>query len=205
MILVRAWRSLTENTAGHLGVSQLPTRDVDLLTIKHLPPDHRRGLIAISTIAFCSFLATGTLIAFITHRLIFWRRYSKTYIGYNQYIILIYNLLIADFQQSLAFLLSLRWLSIDSMHAPSAVCFLQGWWLQVGDPSSGLFVLAIAVHTFVTVLVGRKLPHGWFVACVVGLWVFVAALALIPTSLHGARTFVPSGAWVCLRVPLPPP
>jgi hypothetical protein len=196
MVLAHALRSLTENSTSGSEAPLFPTRDVDPLTINPLTDDHRRGLIAISAIALCSFLTTGTLIAFITYRLIFWRRYYKTYIGYNQYVILIYNLLLADFQQALGFLLSMQWLIQDSIHAPSVSCFLQGWWLQVGDPSSGLFVLAIAVHTFATVCVGQKLPHRWFVACVIGVWMFVGALATIPTILHGIHTYVPAGAWV---------
>jgi hypothetical protein len=34
-----------------------------------------------------------------------WRGSYTRYIGYNQYIILIYNLVLADFQQSLAFIM----------------------------------------------------------------------------------------------------
>jgi hypothetical protein len=200
MLLAHAVRSLTENTSGSV-VPLFSTRNVDRLTINPLTGDHRRGLIAISAIALCSFLTTGTLIAFITYRLIFWRRYYKSYIGYNQFVILIYNLLLADFQQALGFLLSMQWLVQNSIHAPSVVCFLQGWWLQVGDPASGLFVLAIAVHTFATVWLGRKLPHRWFTACVIGLWMFVGALAVIPTILHGIHTYVPAGAWVRLLLP----
>src|SRR5436190_65569 len=202
MILVHALRFLTENAAGGAIVPLLQRRDVDPQMITPLTGEHRRGPIAISAVALCSLVTTGTLIAFTTHRLIFWRRYFKTYIGYNQYVILIYNLLLADFQQALAFLLSLQWLAEDSVRGHTVVCFLQGWWLQVGDPGSGLFVLAIAVHTFCTVLVGRQLPHRWFVACIVGLWLFVAALVLIPTILHGYDTYSPAGIWVCLHIPL---
>src|SRR4051794_41072580 len=114
------------------------------LDIDPLPLIQREGLIAISIMAFLSLIATATLLAFITFRLIFWRSSYKRYIGYNQYIILIYNLILADFQQSLAFILNLRWILTDKIESGTPACFLQGFWLQVGDPGSGLFVLAIA-------------------------------------------------------------
>src|SRR6266487_4486679 len=111
MILVHALRFLTQNTAGGGDFPLFQRRDVDPQIINPLSQEHRRGLVAISAVALCSFLATGTVIAFTTYRLIFWRRYYKTYIGHNQYVILIYNLLLADIQQALAFLLSLQWLA----------------------------------------------------------------------------------------------
>jgi hypothetical protein len=158
----------------------------------------RKGLIAISVLAVLSTAATFGLLSFITYRLIFWYKYHKNYLGYNQYIILIYQLLLADLQQSLAFLICTRWLFQNSIRANTAACFLQGFWLQVGDPGSGLFVLAIAIHTFMLVTSGRKLEHKWFVTAVVGVWAFLAILVIVPLASHGGDVFVPSGAWVSI-------
>jgi hypothetical protein len=165
------------------------------LDIDPLPENHRRGLIAISVMALLSLIATATLLGFITYRLVFWRGSYARYIGYNQYIILIYNLVLADFQQSLAFIICLRWISIDKIKSGTAGCFLQGLWLQIGDPGSGLFVLAIAFHTFLLVVWGRKMSHKVFVCFVCGVWAFVALMVIIPLALHGGDVFVPSGAW----------
>ncbi|KAL1975415.1 hypothetical protein VTN31DRAFT_3807 [Thermomyces dupontii] len=74
-------------------------------------------------------------------------------------------------------------------------CFIQGLTLQIGDPASGLFIMAIAVHTFALVISGRKLPHKWFVVAILGLWAFLLVLLIVPLGLHGADLFVPSGAW----------
>lgn len=82
------------------------------------------------------------------------------------------------------------------MYAFDAACFAQGFMIQIGDPLSGLFVLAIALHTVLTVATGKRLPHRVFVTIVVGLWVFVIVLALIPTLSHLRETMKPSGAWV---------
>ncbi|KAJ5729233.1 Glucose receptor Git3 N-terminal [Penicillium malachiteum] len=166
-----------------------------LLDIDPLPDVQRRGLIAVTVMAFLSFIATGTLLAFITFRLIFWRGSYTRYIGYNQYIILIYNLVLADFQQSLAFLICLQWIVTNKIKSGTAGCFLQGLWLQIGDPGSGLFVLAIAIHTFLLVVWGRKMSYKVFVGFVCGVWVFIAIIVIAPLARYGADVFVPAGAW----------
>jgi hypothetical protein len=164
--------------------------------IQPLPAAHRRGLIGVGIVSLISTLATAVLFFIITYRLIFWRRHSGTYLGYNQYIVLIYNLLIADLQEAVGFLLSLHWVHKDKLYYDTPICFTQGWLLQIGDPASGLFVLAIAVHTFFTVVIGRKISHRTFVAWVIGLWAFCLALPIIPTALYGRETFAPTGPWV---------
>ncbi|KAI9374331.1 G protein-coupled glucose receptor regulating Gpa2-domain-containing protein [Aspergillus egyptiacus] len=165
------------------------------MSIDPLPADHRRGLVAVFIMAILSTVACLALIGFITYRLIFWRSNYQRYIGYNQYIILIYNLVIADIQQSLAFLICAKWYADNKVEASTAACFLQGFWLQIGDPASGIFVLAIAFHTFYQVAMSRKLSYRAFVTIVIGLWLFVAILVIIPLATHGADVFVPAGAW----------
>lgn len=165
------------------------------LDIDPLPNAQRQGLIAVAVMAFLSLLATAALLCFITWRLIFWRSNYQRYIGYNQYIILIYNLVLADFQQSLGFLISLKYIIENKVKAGTAACFLQGLWLQVGDPGSGLFVLAIAFHTFLLVVWGRKMSYKVFVTFVCGVWAFVAVIVIIPLAIHGAEVYVPAGAW----------
>ncbi|KAL2822692.1 G protein-coupled glucose receptor regulating Gpa2-domain-containing protein [Aspergillus cavernicola] len=163
--------------------------------IDPLPAEHRKGLVAVFIMAILSTVATLILIGFITYRLVFWRSNYQRYIGYNQYIILIYNLVIADIQQSVAFLICAKWYAENKVQASTAACFLQGFWLQIGDPASGIFVLAIACHTFYLVALGRKLSYRVFVTIVIGLWVFIAILVIIPLASHGSDVFVPSGAW----------
>ncbi|KAK2782526.1 hypothetical protein FQN52_000855 [Onygenales sp. PD_12] len=168
------WSAFGPSSTNSLNERALSPRNTPS-HISPLPPDHRRGLIAVGVTSLISTLATAGLFAFITYRLVHWRKYYSTYIGYNQYVILIYNLLLADLQQAVGFLLALYWVDKDMLTSNSPACFVQGWLLQVGDPSSGLFVLAIAVHTFATVLMGRKLAHRSFVGC--------------------GHLYVPSGAW----------
>ncbi|RHZ55350.1 hypothetical protein CDV55_103964 [Aspergillus turcosus] len=164
-------------------------------SIDPLPPIQRAGLIVVSALAMVSLISTFSLLCFFTYRFIFWKKYYKRYIGYNQYVVLMYNLALADFIQGLGFIVSLRWISQNSLHAQDPGCFLQGIWLQIGDPMSGMFVLAIALHTFLQVILGRQLSHQVFVAIVVGLWVFGVVLVIIPIAIHGRYVWMPSVAW----------
>lgn len=143
-----------------------------------------------------SLISTFSLLCFFTYRFIFWKKYYRRYIGYNQYVVLMYNLALADFIQGLGFIVSLQWISQNSLHATDPACFLQGIWLQIGDPMSGMFVLAIALHTFMHVSLGRQLSHQVFVAIVVGLWVFGVILVIIPIAIYGQYVWMPSVAWV---------
>lgn len=164
--------------------------------ISPIPSLQRKGLIAVSSLALLSMLSVVSLLCFITYRLIFWQRYYKRYIGYNQYVILIYNLAIADFFQSVGFIVSLRWIATNSVRAEDASCFIQGIALQIGDPMSGMFVLSIAVHTFMQVTFGRQLSHPKFVAAIIALWTFGVLLVVIPVATFGKYIWMPSVAWV---------
>lgn len=158
----------------------------------------RAGFIAIGVIGTLSFISTFSLLSFLSYRFIFWKKYYKRPLAENQYVVLIYNLLLVDIQQATAFLICLHWVAQGAVNYPSAACVLQGWWIQVGDPGSGLFVMAIAMHTGAVVLRGRQLPYRVFIACVVGLWAFIILLGLIPVGKFGSNTFVISEAgWVC--------
>lgn len=145
-----------------------------------------------------SSISTLSLLIFITYRMIYWRRYYDEPIATNQIFVLIYNLLLADFQQALSFLISFYWISQNKLVGPSKACFAQGWLIQIGDMSSGLWVLAIAVHTFIS-LVGQKVvPMRTFVIAVISLWMFCLILTAIGPIMVRKDFFVPAGAWVSL-------
>jgi hypothetical protein len=150
-----------------------------------LPVTIQHGLIPVGILAMFSVISTLTLISFIVWRLAFWRMHYRTFIGYNQYVILVLNLLIADVQQSAAFLISFHWIRIDRILAPSSPCFAQAWLLHSGDVSSGFFVLAIAIHTFYTAVIGKRIGHMTFVTLVIFTWVISYFLTGLGVGLHG--------------------
>ncbi|KAH4005648.1 hypothetical protein HBH70_001620 [Parastagonospora nodorum] len=164
-------------------------------SLETLSPTYQKGLIPITIFAMMSLLSVTALLGFITHRLISWRRHYREYVGYNQYVILIYNLLLADLQQSIAFSISFHWLRIDAILAPTAPCFIQAWFLNIGDVASGLFVLAIAIHTWLGVIKGYKMPYMWFVISILGVWLFALLLTAIGPAMYKDRFYTRAGGW----------
>ncbi|KAL5119522.1 hypothetical protein ACEQ8H_002587 [Pleosporales sp. CAS-2024a] len=164
-------------------------------SMEELIPIYRKGLIALCFFALLSLISITALLVYITNRLISWRQHYREYVGYNQYVILIYNLLLADLQQSIAFIISVHWIRINAILAPTAPCFLQGWFLNIGDVASGLFVLAIAIHTWLGVVKGYKIPYVWFVVSVLGIWLFALVLTSMGPILHQGHFFARAGAW----------
>ncbi|KAJ4384185.1 hypothetical protein N0V86_001030 [Didymella sp. IMI 355093] len=160
-----------------------------------LLPVYRDGLIAITIFAMMSLLSVTALLIFITHRLISWRKHYRYNVGHNQFVILIYNLLLADLQQAIAFVMSFHWLRINKILAPTVPCFIQAWFLQIGDVSSGFFVLAIAVHTWLGVVKGYKVPYKWFIASILGLWAFALLLTVLGPAMYQNRFFGRAGGW----------
>ncbi|KAK0661366.1 hypothetical protein DIS24_g2583 [Lasiodiplodia hormozganensis] len=164
-------------------------------SVDPLPDDLRKGLWPVGIFALMSTVATVGLLSWITYRLVSWRKHYRSYVGYNQYVLLIYNLLLADLQQSLSFLISFHWIHTDSMLAPSPACFGQAWLVQIGDISSGMFVLAIALHTFFSVVKGRQLPFRVFLTGTIIIWAIALLLTVLGPALHGNKYFTAAGAW----------
>ncbi|CZT44697.1 uncharacterized protein RSE6_04903 [Rhynchosporium secalis] len=160
-----------------------------------LPLTIRDGMIAMGIVGVISSISTLTLLIFIAYRAIFWRRYYEYPIHANQIIVLIYNLLLADFQQALSFVFSFYWISQNKLVGPSHACFAQGWLIQIGDVSSGLFVLAIAVHTFVNLVIQKPISHKIFATSVLAIWAFCLFLTMIGPILSKDDFFIPAGAW----------
>ncbi|KAF4309544.1 putative integral membrane protein [Botryosphaeria dothidea] len=164
-------------------------------SVDPLPDNLRRGLWPVGVFALLSVVATLGLLGWITYRLVSWRKHYRSYVGYNQYVLLIYNLLLADLQQSLSFLISFHWINEGKMLAPSSACFGQAWLVQIGDISSGMFVFAIALHTFFSVVKGRQLPFRVFLICTMVIWGISLMLTVLGPALHGNEYFTAAGAW----------
>jgi len=154
-------------------------------SLVELTPTLHHGLIPVGLLGILSVGTTVALISFILYRLVTWRLHYNTFLGYNQYVLLVLNLLIADLQQSAAFLLSFHWLRQGSILAPTVPCFVQAWLLHSGDLSSGFFVLAIAVHTFLTAVRGRRIGHRTFAGSVIFIWLLTYFLTGIGVGLYG--------------------
>ncbi|EFQ28942.1 integral membrane protein [Colletotrichum graminicola] len=118
----------------------------------------------------------------------------------NQFFMLIYNLLLADIQQSIAFLLNVSWLGRNAIVVESTTCWAQGWFVSTGDLASSAFISTIAVHTYLSVVRDYKLPTWAFWTMIGSVWFFIyafAAAGVIVTNNGAAEggLYVRASAW----------
>lgn len=119
----------------------------------------------------------------------------------NQFLILIINLLLADMHQGVAFFLNAEWLRKDAIAVGTPTCFAQGLFVSLGDLSSSMFITAIAVHTYISVVARRKTPQKVLYCVIAAIWVFVYVISFVPigATKNGAEYggfFVRAGSWV---------
>jgi hypothetical protein len=123
----------------------------------------------------------------------------------NQFLILVYNLFLADTLQAVAFFINAVWVARDGIFVGTPACFLQGWLVSTGDLSSSCFIFAIAVHTYLSVVREYKPPQWALYLTVFGLWLFVYGMTVIgigATSngyLNGGY-YVRASAWVSFNL-----
>lgn len=161
----------------------------------HLNDILRIGLVPVGILAALSVLTTSILISFISWRFITWKLHYKTFLGYNQYVVLVLQLLLADLQQAASFLISFHWISRDYILAPHPACFAQGWLLHSGDVASAFWVVVIGLHTFFTAVYGMRIGTKTFYGGILAVWVFSYILTGLGVGLHGSKYFVRAGAW----------
>lgn len=119
----------------------------------------------------------------------------------NQFLVLIYNLLLADLHQAAAFLLNVVWVRQNGIEVRTQACFLQGWLVSTGDLSSSCFITAIAVHTYLAIVWNYKPPQRLLYLTIVSLWVFDYMMAILgPVTTHNGKEnggfYVRAAAWV---------
>lgn len=164
-------------------------------SIYPLPHGLSTGFIVLGTCGLLSFVATLSLLSFVAYRFITWKNHYTTFIGYNQYVLLFLNLAFADLCQAASFLVSFHWKREDAILAPTAACQAQGILLHLGDVASAFFVLAIAVHTYWTAVMSRRVPYRVFGGLIIMLWLGVIFLTVIGLAIHKDTYFVRAGAW----------
>jgi len=121
----------------------------------------------------------------------------------NQFVILFYNLLLADMHQSLSFFLNAVWVGGNALEVGTNTCWMQGWFVSNGDLSASLFLSAIAVHTYCTVVRRYKPPYWAIFATCAGIWIFtygMTSVGLIATNngKNAGGFYVRASAWVCI-------
>ncbi|WYZ46694.1 hypothetical protein EsH8_IX_000919 [Colletotrichum jinshuiense] len=115
----------------------------------------------------------------------------------NQFLVLIFNLLLADIQQALAFLLNVEWLAKSAIEVGR-------WFVSIGDLASSVFITGIAIHTYLSIVSIRKIPTWAFNTAIAIMWTFVYGTGILGVILTGngkneGGLYVRAGAWVSYR------
>lgn len=123
----------------------------------------------------------------------------------NPFPILVYNLLLADMMEAIAYGMSIKWVVSDGIFAPSATCWAQGWFGSTSNLAASLFLSAISINSFLTIVLGYRMPRWGLYICILGIWAFVllvnAAGVLQAESGHfrtpsGESYFMRANVWV---------
>ncbi|KAK5414624.1 hypothetical protein LTR06_004438 [Exophiala xenobiotica] len=163
-------------------------------TLDPLPPVLQRGLVAVAFFGILSLVTSLGLFTFLTYRLCVWKVKGQLRDGPNQFLILIYNLVLADIQQAMAFSLTSAYLAADKIEVGTTTCWANGWFVSVGDLASGVFIFAIALHTFFAVVKSRRPSNRVFYSCIGIAWIFVYAMAIVGVGID-PKLYVRAGAW----------
>lgn len=125
----------------------------------------------------------------------------------NPFPILVYNLLLADMMEAVAYGLSIKWVVANGIYAPSPTCWAQGWLGSTSNLAASMFLSAISVNSFLTIVLGYRLPRWGLYACIGSIWAFIflvnAAGVLQAESGHfhtasGASYFMRANVWVSI-------
>lgn len=95
----------------------------------------------------------------------------------------------------MAFALTSVYLSQDKIEVGTTTCWANGWFVSTGDLASGVFILAIALHTYFAVVKHRRIGNKTFYGGIICLWTFVYAMAIIGVGLD-TEIYTRAGAWV---------
>ena len=126
-----------------------------------------------------------------------WKWWNRPGGHINQFVCLIWNLLLADITQSIAFMLNMTWLTSNAIEVGTTVCVAQGWFISTGDMASGAWSFAIGIHTFATVVLDYRLGNVKFALVMGFILLFVYALAFAGVLMH-KNLYVRAVSWASL-------
>lgn len=216
-------------------------------------PDLHKGLIAVTVLAFLSFLASLALFSYLTWKLLKWylivaktpvqddsvaldsvdsapttqqadefklgidgifsdnesstrestaTRQRRCRGAPNQSLLLIYNLVLADLLQATAFSLNASWLFRNGIIVGTGTCFAQGLLVSIGDLASSVFITAVAIHAYLSIIKQYQPKQRTLYLIIALLWSFIILISTLPIAIthNGADNggfFVRAVAWVC--------
>lgn len=126
----------------------------------------------------------------------------------NQFLILIFNLLLADMHQATAFMLSAEWVRINGITVGIPICWAQGWFVSTGDLASSCFTGAVAIYTYLVIVRNWKPSYRLLYSAIAIIWAFIYLMAILGVAItrngRGRGGFyVRAAAWVSHTTVLP--
>lgn len=182
-------------------MASIGAQNMTSTTLQPLPKDLIPGLMVVSVMGSTSVLSAAILLCFLTYVLLKYARSHAIFDTRNQIAVLIYNLVFADMLQGTAFALNTYWLCKNAIKVPSNFCFIQGLFVSTGDLASGVFILAIALHTFATAVYHCRMSGAYFGLFILGCWGFIIAMSSFGIAMHGDDLYQRAGAWVSWNLP----
>ncbi|KAK7914028.1 hypothetical protein PG985_011731 [Apiospora marii] len=118
----------------------------------------------------------------------------------NPFLLLIYNLLLADIIQAASFMLSVSWLRYDATYSASITCWLQGWLSMSGKLSASACLVFASGLTYMTVVRGYRASPRALYTSIAGVWIFTyvltgAGVAITHNGRRGGGWFAWSNGW----------
>ncbi|KAK7961787.1 uncharacterized protein PG986_002612 [Apiospora aurea] len=118
----------------------------------------------------------------------------------NPFLLLIYNLLLADIIQAASFLLSASWLRYDATYSNSVTCWLQGWLAMTGKLAASACLVFASGLTYLTVVRGYRASPRALYASIAAVWIFTyviggAGVAITHNGRGGGGWFTWSNGW----------
>ncbi|KAF2220071.1 hypothetical protein BDZ85DRAFT_183409, partial [Elsinoe ampelina] len=165
-------------------------------SLSHVLPIFGKGLYAPSVCGLLSATSCLTYMVLISKRLFRSRKTLQDYFTYNQYLVLLNNLLCAETIQGAAWSISFHWIRLDAVLAPSKTCLVQGILVNLGDVASSFFILSIAAHTLYASVSGHRVGVRPFIATVCGAWILAWFVSIIG-PLYFGRTFITAVGGYC--------
>lgn len=119
----------------------------------------------------------------------------------NQFLILIYNLFLADMHAAAAFLISTVWLSRDGIFIHTPACFVQGFFDSTGELASCCFITFIAIHTYLSVVKDYQPPQRTLYVAIICVWILAYLLPCLSIlgTMNGREVegfYTRAGVWV---------
>ncbi|CAG8663363.1 465_t:CDS:2, partial [Paraglomus occultum] len=162
-------------------------------TLESSPLDSHISDDVAGMIAIVSFSTLSNIACVSTFAWIYFHRYD--YKG-TTITPLVLNLLMADFLQSIGFMLSSHWIVIGKI-VPGALCSFQGIIINIGDVASGFWALAICVQTFIYVVANLDYSKFAIISMII-IWpcnIFLATAGLFISTPSEPFYNSAGGAW----------